>query len=661
MPQSYRNSNALIYFFTALVALPPLAYQAYMVARIDLHAETAKPLNQSLLSKQGEAKYASDAPSDASQQQVHLHLRKQQSLRQWLSVLAVLLCLLPTHIVLTTRLGNNFQWTFPYNVATWAAREIIPENNIGYVFQYRVSADLVLKLFPDIVIFYGYVYVNCFVAMAANYYVPLRKAFYTKHAILLWLTAGEAAFWASFIVFLMVTFLYWYLVHGWEGNPISAVTTAERFSRTVAQLALSMMGLMVLPVTRNSVWQYVFGISWESLLRFHRIVARAFLLCSLTHMFSFWVVFSEKGVFPQAIFGAQPNGYVADNQTISVMSVLFLFFVLPIMGVLTLEPVRRKYFEVFYFSHFISMVLFASTLWHAASAWYFLLPGLALWAFDHAMRFTKSCEAVSEVSLRHAAQGVTEVRFKLASKKHSVFHYEAGQYIFLHVPELAFLEFHPFTISSSPLDDVTTCHVKSVGVEGQFTTKLYGLAVSSGLVPLSGGPVLCVDGPYGHPVDLQLFTTVLLVAGGIGITPLHSLVRTAVLMHKQSIDGGRGRLRRLRLLWTARQTDMFDMFRDTFDRIQSDFPSCGSSGDDEKNPYKLHISFELWCTGTVDVESSGRLPVRSGRMDVAAEVQALKGVDDALVFACGPTAMVEACHAACRTCDVRFQSEVFLI
>lgn len=74
------------------------------------------------------------------------------------------------------------------------------------------------------------------------------------------------------------------------------------------------------------------------------------------------------------------------------MSVLFLFFVLPIMGVLSLGPVRRKYFELFYWSHFLSMVLFAATLWHAASAWYFLLPGLALWAADHALRFTKACE-----------------------------------------------------------------------------------------------------------------------------------------------------------------------------------------------------------------------------------------------------------------------------
>ena len=656
MPQSYRNSNALIYFFTALVALPPLTYQAYVIARVEYAgaASASSPLNQSLLSKGGDVELVASAASSSAA--VSLHLHKQQLVRRWLAVLAVLFFLLPTQMVLTSRLGNNFQWAFPYEVATWAAREIVPESNIGYVFQYRVSADIVLKLFPDVVLFYGYIYVNCFFAIATNLNNTLRNSMYKRHAALHWLTLGEAVFWVGFVLFLATTFSYWYLVHGWEGNPISAVTTAERFSRTAAQVALAMMGLMVLPVARNSMWQCVFGISWEAMLRFHRVVARAFLICSLTHMFSFWVAFSEKGVFPQAVFGAQPNGFVADNETISVMSVLFLFFVLPIMGVLTLEPIRRKYFELFYFSHFISMVLFCSTLWHAASAWYFLLPGLALWAADHALRFTKSCETVTNVTMRRAAIGVTEIRFNSKSISQR---FEAGQYIFLHIPELSYLEFHPFTLSSSPLDDTATCHVKSVGAEGQFSTKLYGLAASGGLSTLGDtAPVLTVDGPYGHPTDLQAYSSVLLVAGGIGITPAHSLLRTAVLLSQRSAEGGLGCLRRLRLVWVAKEPDMFGMFTDTFDRIRSNF-SCDDV--DEKSFSKMHISFVLYCTGTSDVESSGRLPFRTGRCDVSKEVEALAGVDGAMVFACGPAGLVESCDVACRSRAVTFRSEVFLI
>ena len=76
-----------------------------------------------------------------------------------------------------------------------------------------------------------------------------------------------------------------------------------------------------------------------------------------------------------------------------------LFFIFPIFGILTAEWVRRSHFELFYFTHFASMVLFLATLWHAASAWYFILPGLALWAFDHGIRFTKGCVQVDLLSM----------------------------------------------------------------------------------------------------------------------------------------------------------------------------------------------------------------------------------------------------------------------
>lgn len=665
MPASYTNSNALTYFFTGLLALPVVCYQIFKVYRnefarvsvntgIDVNADPIPPL-QLMKAPLASGSSRSDASSATTTQR---HLVSQKNTLRWLGVFLGLVVLIPVHVICTSRLGNNFQWFFPYEVATWAAREIVEETNVGWVAQYRVSPDLVLKLFPDVMMFYGYIYLNSAVALACVFFpgTAVVRTF-RSYDVTSKLNNGELLFWFGFISYLVSSFLYWYLVHGWEGNPISAVTTSERFSRTIAQTALSMLGLMILPVSRNSLWSHVFGISWEAMVRFHKVVARGFLFTVLIHMLSFWVAFSEKGVFPQAIFGS-PNGWVEDNETISVMSFLVIFLVLPGMGVLTLNFFRRKHFELFKFTHFVSAVLFCAVIWHAASAWYFLLPGLTLWAVDHALRFTKACRSVDVITLR-AVKGGTELRFRVGDKLQcEAMRHEAGQYCFVNVPELALLEFHPFTISSSPLDDTSSCHIKAMGAS-TWTQKLQNLAAahekSRGMLPM-----INIDGPYGLPFRFQQHTSILLIGGGIGITPLHSILRTIVLLASSSEGMGQNNhLLFVRLVWSVREKALCSLFKDTFER-------CILQPDDKGTQTRVRFEIELFSSSAdaAGVEEDG-LPVKltRGRIDFAGEVTRLKsnGGNSPIIHCCGPEEMVQEARSHAINCNVAYSHETFLL
>ena len=55
------------------------------------------------------------------------------------------------------------------------------------------------------------------------------------------------------------------------------------------------------------------------------------------------------------------------------------------------------------------------------------------------------------------------------------FKYRGGQYIFLCIPDVAKLEWHPFSLSSAPYEDDVTVHIR---VLGDWTEKLYKLAAS---------------------------------------------------------------------------------------------------------------------------------------------------------------------------------------
>ena len=48
------------------------------------------------------------------------------------------------------------------------------------------------------------------------------------------------------------------------------------------------MGLLVLPVSKNSYLAYVFHISWESMILYHRILGATLYICIAAHMFLWW-------------------------------------------------------------------------------------------------------------------------------------------------------------------------------------------------------------------------------------------------------------------------------------------------------------------------------------------------------------------------------------
>lgn len=68
------------------------------------------------------------------------------------------------------------------------------------------------------------------------------------------------------------------------------------------------MGILVLPVSRNSIWSVVFGLSWEGMIVYHQWVGYLFLLLIVAHGLCWWGVYYEEGTFPHDIF-AIPQEY----------------------------------------------------------------------------------------------------------------------------------------------------------------------------------------------------------------------------------------------------------------------------------------------------------------------------------------------------------------
>lgn len=103
------------------------------------------------------------------------------------------------------------------------------------------------------------------------------------------------------------------------------------------------------------------------------------------------------------------------------------------------------------------------------------------------------------------------------------FSYLAGQYCDIKVPLVSNLEWHPFTIASSPHESDMLFYIK---VNGDWTRNLYALFKER-----DGDHQdinIHVRGPYGAPAQhVGQYDHVVLISGGVGATPMASITKYA--------------------------------------------------------------------------------------------------------------------------------------
>jgi len=109
--------------------------------------------------------------------------------------------------------------------------------------------------------------------------------------------------------------------------------------------------------------------------------------------------------------------------------------------------------------------------------------------------------------------------------------------------------------------------------QSQWTQKLYALAASEEMRGSPRGPYdeggagslqVNVDGPYGLSLPLERYRSVLLVGGGIGVTPLHSYLRELYRRSSSSSSREMGtNLKTVRLVWTMKTAAEISLIEDT--------------------------------------------------------------------------------------------------
>jgi predicted ferric reductase/Ca2+-binding EF-hand superfamily protein len=386
-------------------------------------------------------------------------------------------------------------------------------------------------------------------------------------------------------------------------------------------------------------------------IEIHKLVGNVMFVFALVHTFAHIMNYlTLEGLFTDYLFGtwAGLTGFI--------LLVVFL-----IMWVFAQNFVRRKgLFELFYLSHMFYIAWFVLAIMHGPVFWKWAGIPILGFALDLLITRVIKKKASFITKAKVYKTGVTE----LIIHRPEGFQYRPGDYLFLKIPKISGLEWHPFTISSGPEDkNNLSVHIRRLG---NWTNKLYGTMKNTSSKDRQL-PVM-LNGPYGTPSNRIFDSKVaVLIGAGIGVTPFASIIRSLVARHRA---GEIPDMKKVYFYWIYRGQKTFEWFgemlkeleetiKDKFLQSQiyiTDAPVNAATG-----IVKVGMELLLAKTGE-DLLTGLRSPTKLGRPNwpKALENIALAHPKDKVnVFFCGPDPLAKAIKKESHRQGFRFRKEHF--
>ncbi|KAF9590246.1 hypothetical protein IFM89_032024 [Coptis chinensis] len=261
-----------------------------------------------------------------------------------------------------------------------------------------------------------------------------------------------------------------------------------RFGTRFGLLAEACLALLLLPVVRGVAIFRLIGMQFEASVRYHVFLGTAMIFFAALHGSSILFIWGVKHQLQDKVWKWQKTGRVYLAGEIALVTGLVIW-------VTSLPQIRRKKFEIFYYTHHLYAVFLVFFLFHTGDRhFYMVFSGVLLFAVDKLLRIIQSRPETCLLSARIFPCNAVE----LTLSKHPRLKYTPTSVIFLRVPSISKFQWHPFSITSSSTvdDDKISVIVKT---EGWWTNSLYKIilaAEDSGAYPVKGLPV-SVEGPYG--------------------------------------------------------------------------------------------------------------------------------------------------------------------
>ena len=291
-----------------------------------------------------------------------------------------------------------------------------------------------------------------------------------------------------------------------------------------------------------------------------------------------------------------------------------IWLVLFLMATSSVEAIRRSFFEIFWYTHHLFIFYFIALGVHQfqmilpvqsnltdhdpvncsvfplgsgdcppavfsaarpSSYKWFVIP-LAIYLVERVIRFVKGLIPVEIVHVEEHPSKTLEIRMK-----RKFFHQDVGQYVFMNIPSISFLEWHPFTLTSCPEDNPEfSVHIRIVG---DWTDALLKKVRKKGANVRN--MIVTVDGPFGTASeDVFDYEVAMLVGAGIGVTPFASVLKS---IYNKRRNMNLKKLTHVYFFWVCPQPQSFEWFATLLKTIEKSLQEEGCPD---------LISYEIYLT-----------------------------------------------------------------
>ncbi|XP_059304001.1 ferric reduction oxidase 8, mitochondrial [Lycium ferocissimum] len=282
-------------------------------------------------------------------------------------------------------------------------------------------------------------------------------------------------------------------------------------------LAEACLALLLLPILRGMSIFRLLGIQFEASVRYHVWLGTAMILFASLHGGGTYLIWGIKHHIGNEMWKWQNTGRIYLAGEITLITGLVIW-------ITSLPQLRRKRFEIFYYTHHLYIVFLLFFLFHAGDRhFYMVFPGVFLFCLDKILRMIQSRPETYIFSARIFPSKAIE----LTLPKDPSLKYTPTSVIFIKIPRISNFQWHPFSITSSSKVDKHTISIL-IKAEGWWTSTLCNMLHSK--PDSEAGEMrliqVATEGPYGpSSMDFLRYDSLLLVAGGIGVTPFLSILQ----------------------------------------------------------------------------------------------------------------------------------------
>jgi len=280
------------------------------------------------------------------------------------------------------------------------------------------------------------------------------------------------------------------------------------------------------PIVRVSPLFEALGLPFEKRIRYHRLLGHFTMFILATHGLAYWTLrfcVSGQEWVDEALNWTDHRSV---NNLAGGISLAFGVAV----WVTALEWTRRRYFEVFYRTHIVGFVGFLIFgILHAPGMHVYLGAGLLLYCLDLVLRLTQLSTRVKvKWSGSTSDKSIAVLGFDTAKPlcPFSTF--------FVNIESISKVQWHPVTpVMMGGGTAMKVCFKKF----GKWTSRLVEEAMAGTLTTAR------LEGPYSATPDIRCFQEheyLVMVAGGIAITPLLTILKKLVISNATEPSGRPG-------------------------------------------------------------------------------------------------------------------------